>query len=652
MFAGYWIDGLLDRGGMGVVYKAIDVDLDRAVALKLIAPEYTQDETAVARFKAESRLAASLEHPNIVPVHRGGEENGVLYLAMRFVPGTNLRNMIDRSAIPPSLTSKIVTQVADALDAAHARGLVHRDVKPANILISDETVHTHAYLADFGLTKRPGSTGNLTGTGLWVGTADYVAPEQIQGHQIDGRADIYSLGCVLYEMLTGQVAYPKDGDIAKLWAHISNPPPQPSATRPELAPFDHVVVKATAKDPADRYASAGEMAAAVRDVVARQPGTQTVPTSGSGDPGPSVPVAPAPASFAPAASVLASQTPYAPPPPSVPGSQTPYAPPPPSVRGSQPPYAPPPASAPGSQPPYGPPPASAPGPQSPFAAPPPAERPRGRRRAGVLVLAGVLAAAVIAVVVLLVSGGSTDKSSQGTTAAAAAPPGEPLAGSLGPVPTNHVTGSGNVQMRLNGTELTVTVSAGGLLDNKHAMHIHAGALGECPPASAAKDHNGHRTISTLDGVPFYGPPVTALTTRGDTSKRSILAFSRFPNGSTVHYTRQKISVSPVIAANIRHGDAVVIVHGIDYDHDGTYGNVLDRSDLDRSLPGEITAPALCGRLLPAPSSSASGGPTKTSQLPGLGSLYVATLQRQPDTIASLCYLGAQEPGERTRAWGA
>jgi serine/threonine protein kinase len=634
VFAGYWIDGLLDRGGMGVVYKAIDVDLDRAVALKLIAPEYTQDETAVARFKAESRLAASLEHPNIVPVHRGGEENGVLYLAMRFVPGTNLRNMIDRSAIPPSLTSEIVTQVADALDAAHARGLVHRDVKPANILISDETVHTHAYLTDFGLTKRPGSTGNLTGTGLWVGTADYVAPEQIQGHQIDGRADIYSLGCVLYEMLTGRVAYPKDGDIAKLWAHISNPPPQPSASRPELAPFDHVVAKATAKDPADRYARAGEMAAALRDVVAHQQGTQTVPASGAGVTVPPAPVPPAPASFAPAASMPGTQPPYAPPPPSAPASFAPA------------------ASVPGTQPPYGPPPPSAPGSQPPSAAPPPPERSRGRRRAAVLALAGVLAAAAIVVVVLLVSGGSKDTSSQGTTAAAAEPAGEPLVGSLGPVPTNRVTGSGNVQMRLDGTDLTVTVSAGGLLDNKHAMHIHAGALGECPPASAAKDHNGHRTISTLDGVPFYGPPVTALTTRGDTSKRSILAFSRFPNGSTIHYTRQKISVSPVIAANIRHGDAVVIVHGIDYDHDGTYGNVLDRSDLDRSLPGEITAPALCGRILPAPSSSASGGPTKTSQLPGRGSLYVATLQRQPDTIASLCYLGAQEPGERTRTWGA
>ena len=271
VFAGYWIDRLLDRGGMGVVYKAMDIDLDRAVALKLIAPEWMEDENAAARFRTEARLAASLEHPNIVPVHRGGQENGVLYLAMRFVPGTNLRRMIDRSPLPFETTGIIITQIGGALDAAHGRGLVHRDVKPANILISDETAHTHAYLTDFGLTKRPGSTGSLTGTGLWVGTADYVAPEQIQGHAIDGRADVYSLGCVLYEMLTGEVAYPKDGDIAKLWAHISNPPPQPSAARPELVPaFDDVVAKATAKDPADRYATAGEMAAAAREAIALQ----------------------------------------------------------------------------------------------------------------------------------------------------------------------------------------------------------------------------------------------------------------------------------------------------------------------------------------------------------------------------------------------
>ena len=328
VFAGYWIDRLLDRGGMGVVYKAMDIDLDRAVALKLIAPEWMEDENATARFRTEARLAASLEHPNIVPVHRGGEEQGVLYLAMRFVPGTNLRRMIDRSPLPFETTGVILTQIASALDAAHARGLVHRDVKPANILISDETAQTHSYLTDFGLTKRPGSTGGLTGTGLWVGTADYVAPEQIQGHAIDGRADIYSLGCVLYEMLTGEVAYPKDGDIAKLWAHISNPPPQPSATRTDLVPaFDDVVAKATAKDPADRYATAGEMAAAARDAIALQQQSQygsvlpPISLGGAAPPAPTRAAPPAPTP--PPAPVPAAPESWAATPPSTPASAPP-----------------------------------------------------------------------------------------------------------------------------------------------------------------------------------------------------------------------------------------------------------------------------------------------------------------------------------------
>ena len=640
VFAGYWIDRLLDRGGMGVVYKAMDIDLDRAVALKLIAPEWMDDENATTRFRTEARLAASLEHPNIVPVHRGGEEQGVLYLAMRFVPGTNLRRMIDRSPLSFETTGVILTQIAGALDAAHARGLVHRDVKPANILISDETAHTHAYLTDFGLTKRPGSTGSLTGTGLWVGTADYVAPEQIQGQAIDGRADIYSLGCVLYEMLTGEVAYPKDGDIAKLWAHISNPPPQPSATRPDLVPaFDAVVAKATAKDPDDRYATAGEMATAAREAIALQ---QQAPSAGGAPPislAGTVPPAPAPP----------APTPPPTPMPAAPGSWAATAP---STPASTPPSMPPVA-----QPAHA---SSAQGQAPPPAAPPPAAPPSrsasGGRSIAVIALVA-LGALAVAAVLLLTSGGK-DKNPTAATAtnkaAAAEPPGDKLKGTLGPVPTNHVTGAGDIAMRLDGTTLAVTVAAHGLVDGKHAMHIHAGARGVCPPASAAKRHNGHLAISTVDGVPFYGPPVTALTTKGDTSPKSILAFNRFLSGSAVRYTR-KIELTDVVAANIRKNDAVVIVHGIDYDHDGAYGNVLDRSDLDRSLPGEITAPALCGQIVPAPPSSTSSDQTKTGQVPphsSKGTFYVASLQPQPTAIAALCYLGAHEEGDRNRPWDA
>ena len=271
LFAGYRIEGLLDRGGMGVVYKATDMDLERTVALKIIAPEHTQNADAVTRFKAEARLAASLEHPNIVPIHRGGEFQGVLYLAMRFVAGTNLRHVIDRGQLDLDRVQRVVRSVASALDAAHERGLVHRDVKPANILITGEGAREQVYLTDFGLTKQLGSPQSLTRTGAWVGTPDYVAPEQIQAGGVDGRADLYSLGCVLYEMLTGSVAYPKDNDMAKLWAHVQDPPPSPSLKRPDLVEaFDEVVSRATAKDPDDRYATASELAAAVDLAVARQ----------------------------------------------------------------------------------------------------------------------------------------------------------------------------------------------------------------------------------------------------------------------------------------------------------------------------------------------------------------------------------------------
>ena len=271
LFAGYRIEGLIDRGGMGVVYRASDVDLDRTVALKIIAPEHTQNPDAVARFKVEARLAASLEHPNIVPIHRGGEFEGVLYLAMRFVPGINLRQRVDRGQLDMAAVQRVVGSVAAALDAAHAAGLVHRDVKPGNILISGEGEDEHVYLTDFGLTKRLGSAGSLTRTGAWVGTPDYVAPEQIQAGKVDGRTDVYSLGCVLYEMLTGSVAFPSDNDMAKLWAHVTDPPPPPSLRRPDLVKaFDDVVARATSKDPDQRYPKASELAAAVNQAATEQ----------------------------------------------------------------------------------------------------------------------------------------------------------------------------------------------------------------------------------------------------------------------------------------------------------------------------------------------------------------------------------------------
>ena len=190
---------------------------------------------------------------------------------MRFVPGTNLREVIDRAPMALPRVARILTDVARALDVAHARGLVHRDVKPANILLSGDGENEQVYLTDFGLTKRLGSHGDLTRPGGWVGTPDYVAPEQIQAQTSTAAPTSTRSGCVLYEMLTGRVAYAKGSDMAKLWAHVSDPPPLPSTERPDLVKgFDAAVARATAKDPDDRYGTASELAAAVRAAVAEQ----------------------------------------------------------------------------------------------------------------------------------------------------------------------------------------------------------------------------------------------------------------------------------------------------------------------------------------------------------------------------------------------
>jgi hypothetical protein len=575
-FAGYRIVSVIDRGGMGVVYKAIDVDLERTIALKIIAPEHTQDPTAVARFKAEARLAASLEHPNIVPVHRGGEENGVLYLAMRFVPGTNLRHVIDRGPMSLPRIARIMTDIADALDTAHALGLVHRDVKPANILVSGRPDHEHVYLTDFGLTKRLGSAGALTRTGSWVGTPDYVAPEQIQGRAVDGRADIYSLGCVLYEMLTGHVAYPKDTDVAKLWAHVSDPPPMPSYERPELVPaFDETLARATAKDPADRYETAGDLATAVRNAVAEQ---ETKRRREAAQPteleaGPAVPVRAAAASPPPA------------------------------------------------------------GPAAPPA--PPREGWVRRHRGAAIAAAVAVCAAVAAAVIVLTS--SSGKPAAQSASSASATAGERATADLAAVPFSKVKGVGEAVVQLDGGVANVSINTNGLLNAPHAMHFHAGTRGECPPPAAAHDHGGHPAIGTSDGVPWYGPPVTALTTTGDTTiPKSLLAFTRFPSTGSIDYKR-RFSVGAVVASYIRHRNAVVIVHGIDYNRNGIYDfSALDRSELRRTLPAETTAPALCGPLVPAGN--------KTGQVQRGPRFYTASLRPMggssltSDTVALLCPL--------------
>jgi DNA-binding beta-propeller fold protein YncE len=270
--AGYRIEGVIGRGGMSVVYLAEDLSLGRLVALKLLAPELVADERFRERFVRESRLAAALEHPNIIPIFEAKEAQGRLYIAMRYVQGTDLKGLIEREGrLTASRALAILSQVAGALDAAHERGLVHRDVKPGNILIargSGSRGDEHVYLSDFGLTKRALSDSGVTATGQFVGTFDYAAPEQFEGKPLDARTDVYSLGCVLYQSLTGELPFPRDQEAAAMYAHLMTPPPKVTDIRPELpGAIDGVVAKAMAKSPDDRYPTAGDLIRGAREAL-------------------------------------------------------------------------------------------------------------------------------------------------------------------------------------------------------------------------------------------------------------------------------------------------------------------------------------------------------------------------------------------------
>ena len=251
-FAGYRIEGVVGRGGMGVVYRATELALDRPVALKLIAPELAGDDSFRERFLRESRIAASIDHAGILPVYAAGEADGELYLATRFVPGTDLRSLIDDVQLPGERAIGLVGQVADALDAAHERGLVHRDVKPGNVLVDTAD---HCYLCDFGLTTQR-VDGGTTATGKLAGSLDYLAPEQIRRNDVDGRADQYALACVLYEAISGAPPFRRDTEAQTLWAHMQEEP-APLLAYDELDP---VFARALAKDPEERYADCNAFA--------------------------------------------------------------------------------------------------------------------------------------------------------------------------------------------------------------------------------------------------------------------------------------------------------------------------------------------------------------------------------------------------------
>jgi serine/threonine protein kinase len=271
--AGFQLEQEIGRGGMAVVYRAQDLELGRVVAVKLLAPELARNDVFRKRFASESRAAAAIDHPHIVPVFAAGESDGVLYIAMRYVEGRDLRSVLDRrGTLSVTQAVRIAAQIASALDAAHAHNLVHRDVKPGNILVAEGTDAEHpehVYLTDFGLTKKSSSLTGFTTVGQFVGTVDYVAPEQISGKPVDGRCDLYSLGCVVFECLAGAAPFQRESDLALLWAHLHDPPPILTEVRPGLpVPLDAVFAKALAKAPDDRYASCADFVMALRAAIA------------------------------------------------------------------------------------------------------------------------------------------------------------------------------------------------------------------------------------------------------------------------------------------------------------------------------------------------------------------------------------------------
>jgi len=260
-FAGYEVDSVVGAGGIGILYRARQVRLDRPVALKLVEPELARDPVIRERLRREARTVAALEHPNVAPLYEAGEEDGTVFIVTRWVEGSDLGTVIlDESPLEPARTARIAAQIAAALEVAHEKGLVHRDVKPSNVILTHED---HVYLTDLGLAKRAGTAPGLTAVDQMLGTVDYVAPELIEGSEPDARSDIYSLGCVLFEMLTGEAPFAEEkGGMAKMWAQVNAEPPSLRERRRDVPPpLEHAMMRAMAKAPEDRPTAASFRAA-------------------------------------------------------------------------------------------------------------------------------------------------------------------------------------------------------------------------------------------------------------------------------------------------------------------------------------------------------------------------------------------------------
>ena len=605
IIVGYRIDELIGRGGMGVVYRATNVALNRIYALKVLAPELVDDEQFRERFKREMRIAASLHHPNVVGIHYAGEHDGLLFLVMDFISGTDLRQVMEKSGpIESHRANQLLTQLASALDAAHGRGLVHRDVKPANVLIAVNEGEERAYLTDFGLAKRfdsESSIASLTQTGVVIGTVDYMSPEQITGGHTDARTDIYALGCVFFQMLTGQVPYQRQDSVATLYAHVHEPPPALERPLDELYPtFGAVIERAMAKDPDERYLSAGDFA---RDAAAalcgsRYTGPQTVVATGEARP-------PLNGQDAIEPTVADRET--------EPGS-------PPAQKAT----------------------AAHAGPEAALTAEPAASTvPPGRvpdpaggwlRRHRWLALAGVLVACgAIAVVIALSPGGS--------------PSGPAGKGSLTPlsaVPTNRVTGSGTATVQIKDDLAAVTVDTNGLIATPHLMHIHGGT-GNCPSPLDARYHTPHHylAIGWSEGNKVYGHVVTSLTESSNTTDPSAyLDSGLYQDRGNIRYSRT-IRLAPGVASLIRNGLAVIVVHGIDYNGNGRYDDVLGGTSGGEynTATEEATAPALCGHIVPTPT-AAAGRRSGATYVAALQAYDGGDLSKQSPAQLLLCHAAA------------
>jgi YVTN family beta-propeller protein len=546
VLAGYRIEALAGEGGMGRVYRATQMGLNRQVAVKLITPELATEPDFRARFNNESRLTASIEHPNVIPVYEAGEAEGRLFIVMRWVEGTDLRSIIlTEGPLEPARVVRIVEQVAAALDAAHSGGLVHRDVKPANVMLTAVHGEEHVYLTDFGLTKRAASVTGLTRTGAFVGTPDYMPPEQIKGGRADARTDVYALGCLLFHALTGQPPYDRDTEVAKMYAQLHDPPPSAVAVVPGT-PFaiDAVVARALAKEPDERYPSAGDLGRAARAALAgRDPsqperslatGLAAPPTELAGRPATELSPPPVPPSPSPAQPSPPPGTPAAPaqpdltavtPPPTA-ATPPPAQPPPPAATPA--PATPTPAL-PASPPPAGPPPEPPPTaavPAAPASPPAPAARPPS----------GVVPIAFVALLVLGVLGaglavsgvlsGGGDKSSGGgsfSDQAATDTPAKPA----GPrVAARIPAGDGPDGIAIDGDTVWVSNSRGNVLRRIDTQTNKV--TGKPIPVGVNPDE-----VEAQDGIAWVANTDSASVTRVDGGATTPIQVGAGPEGLTL-----------------------------------------------------------------------------------------------------------------------